>query len=144
MYRAHQPCDIPELLGSIVDLCTVKSRLSLTLASKSYRDIVEDQYQHHIEKSLLSWFSRSDLSSFWTCLRDSKGVIGGLVALNAVVAINNINRVDVFLPKGNDVYWHVFLTSLGWNNAFLDSLLSRAGGVFETQWWKRPGNVGLL
>ena len=144
MYRTRQPCDVPELLCSIVDLCTVKSRLTLTLANKTYRNVVEDQYRHRIEKSLLSWFPRSDLSSFWMCLRDSNGVIGGLVALNAVVAIENINRIDIFVPNGKEVYWHAFLISLGWNHAFSDSSLSRAGGVFETQWWKRPGNVSLI
>ena len=66
------------------------------------------------------------------------------MALNVVVAIENINRIDVFILNGKEVYWHAFLTSLGWNHAFLDSSLSCAGSVFKTQWWKQPENVSLI
>jgi len=83
------------------------------------------------------------LQSFWSCLDESDGIIGGCVALNAVVTLEKITNLDIFVPKGKEKLWECLLLTLGWGHFFLNSHFSRCE-KFTTQWWKHPEVVSCL
>lgn len=135
---------ILELLSSIIDHCTVKSRSNIAQTNKFHYNVVQDGYRRRIERELLTWFTRPELAAFWSCLDESDGVIGGCVAINTIIPLNNIPNLDIFVPKGKEKKWETLLFSLGWGLFFSNAHFARRREKFTTQWWKHPNTVSFL
>ena len=135
---------VPELLSSILEQCTVESRRRIAQTNKFHYDFVQDAYRRQIERELLTWFSRAELTPFWSCLDESEGVIGGSITLNAVVTVDAPSSLNIFVPKGKEILWECFLLSLGWGHFFSDSHFSNPRNKFTTHWWKHPSVVSFF
>ena len=131
-----------ELLSSIIDCCTVDSRRIIAQTNRFHYNFIQDGYRRRIERELMTWFTRPEMIAFWSCLDESEGVIGGSVAINAVISIDNILDLDIFVPKGKEKIWGCFLLSLGWGLFFSNAHFSHRQEKFTTQWWKHPNLVG--
>ncbi|EDR12070.1 uncharacterized protein LACBIDRAFT_324474 [Laccaria bicolor S238N-H82] len=71
------------------------------------------------------WFTKLELAAFWACMDESDGVIGGCAAINAIIPLNKIPHLDVFVPKGKEEKWDTLLLSLGWDHCFSDTHFAR-------------------
>lgn len=131
-----------ELLSLIIDCCTVDSQRIIAQTNRFHYNFIQDGYRRRIERELMTWFTRPEMIAFWSCLDESEGVIGGSVAINTVISIDNILDLDIFVPKGKEKIWGCFLLSLGWGLFFSNAHFSHRQEKFTTQWWKHPKVVG--